>query len=245
VASTFRYLDSSGTVHSQSFDVLTLRGDVPWKWRLVPSLVLEKVDGSKETQFKAFQRYFSIELRALNSNEDFLRAFLQAETKSITYAGLNVISEESFVVFESEEYEDEWHNEFKLTKRYVIELVESFARTIWPPYTPPPVTTDIMYIAKNIKIVGTQASPETFTTNAGKLLYNFGTTPFPPLSLLSYNISVDCTGTPYQDAKCNQVGNVSQSGTDITFQLAVSDSGNPSSDGFFYFDIKIMLQAIV
>jgi hypothetical protein len=244
--STFRYLDSVGTVHSNTFDTLFIRGgEMPWKWRYVPNNIFEKADGSKETKFRAFQRIFSIELRALNAYEDFIRAFLQASTKSITYQGLNILSEESFIVFESAEYENEWHNDFKLTKRYVIEFVESRVRTVWPPYSPPPTTDDLMYIAKKIKIIGTQASPETFTTNAGQLLFNYGTTVYPSISLLSYVVTVIANGAPYQDAKINQVGDITQSGSDITFKLAVSDSGNPSSDTFFYADITIGLQAII
>ena len=102
-----------------------------------------------------------------------------------------------------------------------------------------------MYIKLKVKIEGTQAAPETFTTNSGKLQYNYGTTPFPGISLLSYIVSVFCNSTPYQDAKINQVGDVTQSGSNISFQLAVSDSGNPSSDDFYYTDLTIGLQAIV
>jgi len=135
-------------------------------------------------------------------------------------------------------------NGFKSEKLFTFELLESIVRTEWPSGIAPIADTD-MYIAKKIKIVGTQNSPEVFTTNVGKLLYNFGTTAFPSISLLSYNVAIFCNSTPYQDAKVNQVGDVTQSGSNISFQLAVSDTGNASGDTFFYADITIALQAII
>jgi hypothetical protein len=243
---TFKYLDSLGNVQTHIFDVLSVRGvDKPWKWRNVPDKVFDISDGGKRTEYRGFKRIFSVELAVLQAYEDYIQAFLQADTKSITYQGTNLISEENQVVFESAEYENEWIGDCELAKKYVIEFVESTIRTFWPVPTVPVIADDLMYIKTKVKIEGTQASPETFTTNAGKLQYNYGTTAFPSISLLSYVVTVICNGVPKQDAKCNQVGDITQSGSNISFQLAVSDAGNPSGDGFFYFDIIIVLQAIV
>lgn len=105
---------------------------------------------------------------------------------------------------------------------------------------------DLVYIKTKIKVEGTQASPELFITNSGKLLYNYGTTPFPEINLANAIVSVECNGTPYQDTTtCNQVGDISQSGANIAFSLAINDIGDPSDDGFFYFDITIKLQSKV
>ena len=243
---TLKYLDSLGAVQTHIFDVLNVRGvDKPWKWRNVPDKIFNIADGSKRTEYRGFKRIFSVELAILQSYEDYIQAFLQADAKSITYQGTNLIAEEDQVVFESTAYENEWLGESELAKRYVIEFVESLVRTVWPVPSPPIVVDDIMYIKTKVKIEGTQSSPETFITNSGKLQYNYGTTGFPNISLLSYVVTVICNGTPYQDAKINQVGNVTQSGSNISFQLAVSDAGNASGDGFFYADLTIGLQTIV
>lgn len=242
---TFKYLDSLGVVQTHVFDVLDVRGvDKPWKWRLVPDKIFDIADGSKRTEYRGIQRVFLIKLAVLQNQESYIQAFLKADAKSITYQGTNLVAEEDQVVYESPEYENEWLEECGLLKYYVIELVESTVRTEW--HVPKkPTGDDIIYIKKNVRVEGTQASPETFLTNTGKLQYNYGTTVFPDISLLSYNASIICNGVPLQDGKCNQVGEVTQSGSDITFQLAVSDSGNPSNDGFFYFDILIVLQEII
>jgi len=136
-------------------------------------------------------------------------------------------------------------NGFKAEKLFTFELLESVVRTEWPSTTIIPIPDTHEYIIKKVKIVGTNASHESFTTNSGKLQYNYGTTPLPSINLLSYIVSIVANGAIYQDAKINQVGNITQSGSNISFSLAVSDTGNASDDTFFYADIIITLQAIV
>ena len=136
-------------------------------------------------------------------------------------------------------------NGFKAEKLFTFELLESVVRTEWPSTTIIPIPDTDVYIIKKVKIVGTNTSQESFTTNSGKLQYNYGTTPLPSINLLSYIVSIVAIGAIYQDAKINQVGNITQSGSNISFFLAVSDTGNASDDTFFYADIIITLQAIV
>jgi hypothetical protein len=241
---TFKYMDSLGVVHGQSFDVLAIHGmDDPDRVRFVPAILYDTLDGGKETAFKGFQKIITVELRALNTNEDYLRAFLQAGAKSITYQGSNLVSEENQVVYESAEYENEWFDDFKLAKKYIIELVESTIRHVWAVRTQP-ADTMIGALKLKVPITGTLASPETFTTNAGKLLLTEDGLPFPVMSLLSYDITVRSNGTLYQDSKISQVGDVSQSGDNITFQLATSDIGSEAVGGGFFSDIVILMQPI-
>jgi hypothetical protein len=243
---TFKYLDSVGVVHTQAFNTMSVKGmDDVDKVRFIPPILYDIVDGRKETAFKGFQRIITVELQAINTNEDFLRAFLQASDKSFTYTGFTLVAEECQIVFESSEYENEWINDFQHTKRYIIEIVESVVRVLFPvPVIP--VDNVIGCIKTKVKIEGTQSAPETFVTSVGKLATYDGTLPYPVISLLSYNVSLIINGTPYQDAKINQVGSPTQSGSNISFQLAVSDTGSPvSSDGFFYVDIVVLLQPIV
>jgi hypothetical protein len=109
-------------------------------------------------------------------------------------------------------------------------------------YTPT-TDTNIMYTQLKVEVTGTQSSPETFTTNSGKLATQENGSAYPVISLSTYVVSVVSNGSPYQDAKINQVGSLTQVGSNISFQLAISDTGNPSSDGKFYTDILIFLQA--
>lgn len=244
MSAKLKYLDSSGVVHTQSFDVLNIKGlDKPWKWELVPGVINDFYDGSKNTQFKGFRRIVGVELAPVHQYEDFLRNFLQADTKSLRYQWTTLLAQESYGVFDEVGFENEWADDYRQTELFSFELKESAIRTVWPDSTAA-VADDLMYIAKKIKIVGTQTSPETFTTNSGKLQYNYGTTVFPAISLLEYNVSVIVNGSPYQERKVNLVGEPAQSGDNITFQLALSDIGNDSDDGFSYADIDICLQEI-
>jgi hypothetical protein len=237
----FRYYDSLGTQQAQSFDVLSVHGlGDPDKYKLVPPLIYNIVDGSKETAFKGFQRIITIELRALNAYEEFLRAFLTADTKSIRLNEAAVHIDSASIVYESSEFENEWIEDFKQAKRYVIELTEKRVRRQWMFL---PSGEDMIYIKSHVKVIGTEDSPELFTTNAGKLAYNYGSTAFPDMLLEDYVIAID--GASYQSAQVHQVGIATQDGGDISFYLAYSNIGNASSDGYYYCDIVFLLQEMV
>ena len=244
-SATLRYLDNLGNVQKKTFEVLHVWGlDMPGKFKYIPPEAFYKiVDGSSRTDYRAWQRIIQVELGVINADEDYLQAYFKSIASSFAYQGSNIIAEEVQVVSEIS-VEDTWLEDFKFTKIFNFEILENVARTVWPTSPSRPKENMIGYIIHNVKVEGTQSAPETFTTNVGKLLYNYGTTPFDSISLLSFIPIITCNSSPKQDAKCNQVGDITQSGSNITFQLAVSDGGNPSPDGFYYFDILIALQEI-
>jgi len=102
---------------------------------------------------------------------------------------------------------------------------------------------EIMYLKRHVKIEGTEASPETFTTNVGKLATDETAQNYPAFSDSTHVFHVEVNGTPYQDAKIHIITQPSISGGNITFTAAVSGSGNMSGDGYAYADIAIFLQA--
>lgn len=244
---TCKYLDSSGVVHSKTLGVVIVKGfDAPDKIEFVPQVVYDYADGRLRTQFRGFRRTPHIEGAITNDATvfQFLLLWQNANTKSISYQGFAILAEEvGFVPLDEKGFEIEWNQDYALAKKFILDIVESGIHSAFP--IPIPITTDdIVYIAKKVKITGTESSPEIFTTNSGKLQYNYGVTPFPAISLLTYNVSVDIDGTPYQDCHFFIVSDVSQSGENITFSVARSHAGKPSGDGFYYADIKIMLQQI-
>lgn len=220
---TFRYLDSLGVVQKQDFDVLSIKGmDRVGKFKLIPSQVFGIVDGSKRTEYRGFKRIISVELTPINADEDFVRAFLQASAKSIAYQGLCLASEESQVVFEESEIEGEQIDGFKYEKQFKFELTESAIRHEW--YVPVPFEDNMTgFIVHDVEVVGTSGSPEAFETNVGKLQYQHGATVFPPISLLANKVAIVFD---YDQAWAfNRVGEVTQSGNNIKFYLALSGSG--------------------
>lgn len=242
-----KYKDSLGTVHSQSVVYLSLKGfDEPEKARYAPDIIWEKMDGSRETAYVGFQKNIIADLGVIQSYSvhQFILAFLGAQTKSIYYPSAIGVNE-IFVAPNNSEYEDEWVNNCKLGKKFVLDVYEAIVLTQWVDYPAPIPDTDL-YIKTHVKVTGTQASPEEFITNdpLGKLENDSTGQNYPAISLLSYVVTVFCNGTPYQSRKVNQVGLVEQSGSNIKFYLALDDAGSDSSDGYSYFDIVIALEAI-
>lgn len=100
-----------------------------------------------------------------------------------------------------------------------------------------------MYFLDDVEVTGTEASPETFTTNVGKLAVMSTGAPWPTFNASTHKFSVHPHGK--QDARISLVNTPSVSGGNLTFQLAISDYGNPKpSDSKFYARITIFLQAI-
>jgi hypothetical protein len=245
---TLKYIDYSNVTKQQTFNILSAKGfDEPDQVQLFPPIQNKKLDGTIDEQIKGFRRVITMDLGVVASSVDrkTVNEFLESQTKSIIYQGSQVEAEEVFVNLQDiSGYENRWLYDCSLAKYYTLQVLESRIRQTWPVIFPPSDNM-IGYTINHVKIVGTQTSPEAFQTNSGKLQYNYGTTPFPTMSLTSYIITVVCNGTPYQDAKINQVGTITQAGSNVSFYLAVSDTGNPSGDGFFYADITFLMQTIV
>jgi hypothetical protein len=105
-----------------------------------------------------------------------------------------------------------------------------------------PSDTMIGYSINHVKIEGTQSSPESFTTNTGKLQYRFGTTPFPAIILDDYTVTI--VFGSYSDAKFNIIkDSLQQNGNNIDFQVAMNDGAIAESDGYVYADITILMDA--
>lgn len=234
----FKYYDSLGAVHSQSFDILSVKGlDAPDNIQLVPDLIYLLMDGSSKTEFRGFRRIVTFELDALNSLEDYLRAFLQASNKAIVYKGGWVQLLRTELVQDNSNFENEWIEGFEHQKKYILELVDKHIYTIFPE----PITiVDYMYIKLKVEISQPYETPETFTTNIGKLLTMQNGDDYPPIDLSACDVAIILSS--YQGASINQFGDTVQSASDISFQLGYDMAGNPYADGKYYADIIIGVQ---
>lgn len=241
---TLKYVDSLAAVQTLTLPALSVRGfDDPDEVAFFPPVRYDFVDGTARTAFKGFRRVITADLGVVSDavSRRYIRAWLTANQRSIYYNSFGIGAEEIIVSLEDyESFQNEWLEGSSLFRRFILRVVEKVIRSEWSSYTPPS-TVDIMYIKNKVKIEGTQASPEWFVTNTDKLETSESGNPYPNISLLSYAVTV--ITPPYQDAKINQVGEVQQNGSNIEFQLAVSDAGNPSDDGFYYADIIIGLEA--
>ena len=227
---------------AKAFDALYVKGfDSPDHIQFIPPIIFNIVNGGKATEFRGFKRIITFQLAALDSFEDYIRGWAQASTKSLIYKGISVTPEEAVVILETPELLNEWLDDYEHTKQYTITVIENRVRQVFPNLYLPEVDNMTGNVANKIEITGTQSTPQTFTTNSGVLSTDSTGHAFPVINLASYVVSIVLPA--YQDAKINQVESVTQSGSDITFQLAVSDTGAASSDGKYYCDIMIILQA--
>jgi len=224
---------------SRSYAALSIRGlDDPDETEIV-GVQHQYLNGTLEEEILGFHRLPTIDLGVVQDSDDKLHihGFLTHENRQITTAGdfANVVLEDPT------HWANEWLEANRLRKRFVLKLIDSYVYTRWPILA---VVDELVYIKNRVKIVGTQASPETFTTNSGKLATDETGAAYPTFNSATHVFHVSVNGAPYQDGKVNLVATPSVSGGNITFTAAVSDGGNPSSDGFFYSDILIVLQAI-
>jgi hypothetical protein len=99
---------------------------------------------------------------------------------------------------------------------------------------------ELAYLKRHVKIEGTPDSPETFTTNVGKLATMQTSAPYPTFTDTTHVYTV--IFEHYQGGVPYLVTQPSITGGNITFTAAVDYAGNPSGDGFFYSDITLILQ---
>lgn len=240
---TLRYAGDDGAINKYLAPFNIVRGfERPDKIAFWPPVINEVCDGTKRTEFRGFRRVISIDFGVLDDDNfyEYLLSWMRNNTRSV-YLGMTAGREEEIIVASDvAEYEAQWLNSCVLGRKFVLPVIENVIRTAWSDYTPAS-GIDYMYCKKRVKIEGTQAAPETFTTNADKLVVMETGYAFPAISLLSWVVTVKATAL--QDCKVNVVGDVENYGTNLRFELAMSDAGNAAPDGFYYADIEILLQA--
>jgi hypothetical protein len=103
--------------------------------------------------------------------------------------------------------------------------------------------TSLEFIILKVEVNVDKDNPiETFTTNSGKLEFNYGNIKFPDILLSLYNVTITCSS--YQSSLIYKATDVTQADNDITFGLGMVPIGNAYSDGKYYCDLSIKLQRI-
>ena len=237
---SFTYLDS-GTARSKDIDVLSLRGwsdpDEFENFGVQHSFL----NGGVQETLIGFRRIVTIDFGVIQDEATriYLLYWMLASNKSITYSSDTA----HFALLDFGRYANEWLESCELGRQFVLTLAETDIRTTMPTSI---VEGEVAYIKRKVAIAGTQASPETFTTNAGKLATDQTGASYPTFDTGSYAYQVHLTS--YQEAPVNLVAEPSISGGgatgNITFTVAVGDSGKAFSDGSYYADIVIIAQAI-
>lgn len=237
---TFTYAGNAGNV-SLAVDAMSVKGFDPVDdFDIFPGKSIRLLNGDFTERIKVFNRRFTVEVGVDETfaNRVFFNEWLMAQNKYLTFTHDSITESLLAVVNASEKVSTTWLDGSELARYIVIECTEKYARAAYPSSSGA-VPEGNMYVKKRVSVVGTQASPETFTTGAGKLaLCDAPAGAYPTFDLTTTEIIV--TLSPYQEGKADFANyDFTVSGGALTFKLALSDGGNPSPDGYFYFDITI------
>ena len=232
---TFQYAES-GTDYTQGFDLLALKGfDEPDEMALAV-IQHEHLDGSLAENIWGQRRIITADFGVVETHAErtFIADFIRNETRQIRDAsGLFA----DVVLEDVKRAIAEWENNCRLGRRYILRLLsanleQSFGTVV--------EEDELAYIKKHVEVTGTQSSPETFTTNSGKLVTQENGAVYPTFNSSTHDFVVLITPPiGYKDRAVGLANQPSIVGGNITFQLAASDLGDGST---VYVDITIILQ---
>lgn len=236
------YLDNStGIRYDRDFNALKVKGFDPVdSVGSFPDILHRVLDGSLIEQNIGIKRSFTLEIGVVPfADRIFCANFFYATTKWVQYAH-DSFYETVGVVNDTNRLETDWLNDVHLARYVVLNLRDRYLLTSFPAANPnPPIYETMRYIKKKVSIIGYQGSPETFTTNSGKLATAdapAGLFPNFDDTLEKYEIDVSRV---YQDCHFSASTVESTSGGNLTFTIERSDAGNSSPDGSYYCDICI------
>jgi hypothetical protein len=230
--------DDGGVTMTRVLPLVTERGLThPDAVELFPPLSFVMNDGHIRTYFKGFRRIISLYLGVLFDRDDrlFVMRFLKASTKWVYHPDAGDVS---VVLADPSGFEAQWLFDTELNPSYRLRLKDTNIYTRWPPSGV--ITEDNMYNKTFIEVTGTPDAPQPFTTNSGVLATDDSGLPYPAMLLTDYSPVLVLQS--HQEAAIVQIGEIAQSGTDITFQLAAQRTGAAYADGKFYVTLGIALQ---
>jgi hypothetical protein len=132
------YTPSGGSLTYVDLKILSIKGqDDPDWFEFYPAIVNAALDGSKETQFKAFRRKVRVDCGVVDSrvNRIAILYWLLDNARTIDYgvAGVGAGAETTLpFVPMATDYENEWIEDCSLMRRFVLEMDESVVRTTFP-----------------------------------------------------------------------------------------------------------------
>jgi len=237
-----RYIDNtSGISYTRTFNPLRVKGFDPIDdLSDYPNVVHEIVDGSLIHQTVGIRRNFTIELGVLVDPIDrtFAGNFWRSTTKFLTYTHDGIL-ETIQVIRNQGIIQTEWKDDYVNARYVVLYLQDKFILSEFPDTRNHPIVETNMYIKKRVLIVGDQGTPESFSTNSGKLATcDAPNTIYPYFDDTIEKYSIDVSRV-YQDCFFSVPSIEATSGGVLTFTVARSDSGNPQSGVSYFCDIII------
>lgn len=231
--------------YSEDFDTLIVQGmDEPDHLRKLV-VVQEYKDGRLKEQIKGFNKV--IRLRFLPTlsikQRRFLASWFIAEEKSIIHVSPTLSTYISTGITDRE-LTSEWLYECEHNRCFDVQFFDSRCYKVWNDGLPPISSEDMMYCKFSIEMddTKTEADPEVFTTNSGKLLVDAWGDPFPTFSALTHKFFVvmkSADGSsgdyPIADISINGGGN-------LVFETFPASGFVPAPSGKLYANFACWLQ---
>jgi hypothetical protein len=235
---TLLYTESSIT-YSKTFELLSLKGmDEPDSLRR-NAVIHEYLSGGIEEQVDGFFKDpITLTFQAVTTqlSRRFLVQWFSASAKRVIYGAYIAegITDDALV--------SEWLYECEHNRSFEVKLWDE--HKYYDFQDAGAIADTDMYCKLNVKITGTSDSPQTFTTGTSPLANpTEAGSNWPLFSSITHVANVILQpNTSCQFIPC-RVGNPTITGGNVQFQAFVSDMQVPASDGFYYMDVTILLQA--
>ena len=234
---TLQY-SQSGTSYSQAFGASALVGvDEPDRLHKV-GVVHAMLDGTLSEQIAGFRKEpITLKLQPSYTavQRRFLVKWLLATTKRVIYG--NYVSEG----VTDEALVSNWLYDLEYGRAFDVQIYDEHVYHAWDDGV---IVEDLMYLKRQVEVIGTLASPETFTTNTGKLVVMQNADAFPSFNSSTHDFLIVVNGDKQCEASFSIVkDSVSVVAGNLTWQMFISDFGQPAADSKYYASIAIFLQA--
>jgi len=231
--------DQSGITYTSTFALLAIRGLTEPDSLRKNAIIHEYLDGSIGEQVDGFFKDpITLTFQAVTTqlSRRFLVQWFSASAKRVIYGSIIAegVTDESLV--------SEWLYECEHNRSFEVKLWDEHKYYDWQDAGA--IADTDMYCKLNVKITGTSDAPQTFTTGTAPLdnPTQAGNN-WPAFSSTTHIANVVLQpNTSCQFIPC-RVGNPTITGGNVQFQAFVSDMQVPASDGFYYCDVIIQLQA--
>lgn len=233
--------NTTGLRYTKDFNALRIKGFDPVdSVSDFPDVLHRIIGGSLLPQNIGIKRQFTIEIGVVPyADRLFCANFFYASTKWLQYSH-DGFFETIKVVNNADRLQTDWLNDVHIARYIVLNLQDKLILKNIPQANPnPPEYETMRYYKQKVLITGYRGSPETFTTNVGKL----ATCDAPAGAYPNFDSSVEkyeiIFSRVYQDCHFDASTPESTSGGNLTFTMERSNFGDPASDDSYYADIII------
>jgi hypothetical protein len=227
--------DKSGLTYTDIFSTLAVKGlDAPDRLIKI-GVVHDELNGNLEQQIRGFRREISITLKpGLSSTQTrFLEHWFDAETKRIIYGG--IINTEGIT---DKELASQWLYECEHNREFEIKFFDSTVYALWEDVLRQ--GDELIYIKNNVVISqdSTEAAPESFITNTGKLAVMENGEAFPLFNSVTHSFFVEVFASNGAASHYPAKHSVNGDGNMVIATFAGSGF-TPALDGNLYADFAI------